>query len=366
MSTGLYIHVPFCVRKCPYCDFYSVSQHSDEVFRSYTDAVVRNINRYISDDSTVVFDTVYFGGGTPSLMPSYFYRDVLGAAVKNLSGNPEITMELNPKTADRRRLSEIRKYGVNRISAGIQSASDTELKYLGRIHNYAEAVKAVEDIRSAGFENISGDLMIGVKGQNETSLVSSVNSLADLELNHISSYMLKIEAGTEYSRNGIESEVPDEDKTADMYLLAVKTLAERGYSQYEISNFSKPGYESRHNLKYWKSEDYIGIGPSAHSCYRGKRYEVPRSLTDFISSELQNETVNEENPGDFFEKAMLRLRLSEGISRNEFPEEFPLVLKQAERFRNSPLLNLSSDRISFTAEGFLISNYLISELLSDF
>ncbi len=363
MKTGLYIHVPFCIRKCPYCDFYSVSSHSDDTYRKYTDAVLRNIRRYTSGYPGLKFDTVYFGGGTPSVMPAGFFSEILYENRGFITDDAEITMEMNPKTAAVSKLSAIRKSGVNRISVGIQSAVDSELTDLGRIHNFAEAAKAVSDARSSGFENISGDLMIGIKGQNADTLVQSVHSLAELELQHISGYLLKIEPGTEYFRNRVSGEVPDEDMSADLYLLAVKTLAERGYFQYEISNFSKPGYESRHNLRYWKSREYIGIGPSAHSYFDGKRFEVPRSLADFTAADIQSETINEENPGSFFEKAMLVLRLAGGLRKSDFPDEFRSVAERAGKFRNTGLINITEESISFTPEGFLVSNALISELL---
>ncbi|MBP0962360.1 MAG: radical SAM family heme chaperone HemW [Oscillospiraceae bacterium] len=366
MKAGLYIHVPFCIRKCLYCDFYSVPGSDETLKAEYKKAVIRNMERYLERYPDLIFDTVYFGGGTPSLMPADFFDDVLGSIKGRLDKEAEITMELNPKTADEEKLGEIRKSGMNRISVGIQSASDSELRDLGRVHGFSEAEEAVRAAKNAGFENISGDLMIGIKGQTEESLLHSVNALASLRLKHISSYMLKIEPGTEYYRNGISSDVPDEEKTAEFYLLAVKTLAEKGYSQYEISNFSLPGFESRHNLKYWNCEDYIGIGPSAHSCFDGKRYEVPRDLSSFITASHQNEEVNEDHPCGFFEKAMLALRLTSGLDLGRYPDEAPLVLKQAQKLKGTGLINCESGVISLTPEGFLVSNEIISRLLADF
>ncbi len=366
MKAGLYIHVPFCVRKCPYCDFYSVPASDSNLYRKYTDAVLRNIKRYTENNPSLKFDTVYFGGGTPSLMPAYFFSEVLETAEKFITDSPEITMELNPGTADRTKLRDICSSGVNRVSVGIQSSSDEELQYLGRIHSFDDVLRAVDDVRSAGIKNISGDLMIGIRGQTHASLAESVKQLAALELQHISSYMLKIEQGTEYSRSGISALVPDEDETADMYLLAVEKLREYGYEQYEISNFSKPGFESRHNLKYWNCEEYAGIGPSAHSYFGGVRFEVPRSLQDFTDSRYQTEVTNEENPGDFFEKAMLALRLTKGLDLSLYPAERERVLRRAARFSGTGLLSINDSVISLSPEGFLVSNQLISELLCDF
>lgn len=365
MSTGLYIHVPFCIRKCPYCDFYSVS-FRDELYDDYVAAVLRNIEGYISDYPDLMFDTVYFGGGTPSLMPAEFFDSVINAVKNNLSADHEITMELNPKTADPYKLKQIREAGVDRISVGIQSAIESELLDLGRIHTFEDASNAVCDARNAGFDNISADLMIGIKGQDADSLKFSINELAKLGVDHISSYMLKIEPGTEYFAKGIGNEVPDEDETADMYLFSVKELESRGYIQYEISNFSHPGYESRHNLKYWRCEEYIGIGPSSHSYFNNKRYEVPRDLTEFIRTSRQCEIINEDEPGDFFEKAMLALRLTEGLDLSKYHDEAPYVIKRAEKYIKAGLVKHKNNIIRFTPEGFVVSNFLISELLADF
>jgi len=365
MSVGLYIHVPFCIRKCPYCDFYSVTL-SDELVSVYTQAVIRNIRAYREQNSSLSFDTVYFGGGTPSLMPLSFFDGVLSELSGGLTDSPEITAELNPGTSDFDKLQSLRCVGINRLSVGIQSAVGTELSDLGRIHSFEEAKSAVSDAYRAGFENISADLMIGIKGQTKDSLISSVDALTALPLTHISSYMLKIEEGTEFFKKNIKKEVPDEDTAAELYLLSVSELEKKGYKQYEISNFSRPGFESRHNLRYWRCEEYIGIGPSAHSYYNGKRYSVPRDLSDFTASERQREDVTEEKPADFFEKAMLALRLSEGLDLKKYPREAPFVLKRAEKFKNTPLLEVNDRKINLTPEGFVVSNSLISELLIDF
>ena len=188
-KTGLYIHVPFCVRKCPYCDFYSVASSKEKLYEQYADAVIRNIKRYVRENPEIFFETVYFGGGTPSLLPVYLYE--------------KITIELNPGTSDEDKLRKLRSIGINRLSVGIQSAKDNELKYLGRIHDFTQAKNIINDAYSAGFENISADLMIGVREQTMESLMFSIDRLTELPLKHISAYMLKIEEGTEYFKNGM-------------------------------------------------------------------------------------------------------------------------------------------------------------------
>lgn len=365
-EVGLYIHVPFCVKKCPYCDFYSITNHDSDLFDKYTDAVVRNIKKYLSDNKSLVFDTVYFGGGTPSVMPVSFYEAVLKAISKSCNiESSEITIELNPKTADKNKLVSLRNAGINRLSVGIQSANDTELSALGRIHNFAEASEIILSASESGFDNISADLMISIKDQTIQTLEKSIDMVAELPVKHISAYILKIEKGTEYYKNRISDYLPDDDKTAEVYIAAVKRLSDKGFEQYEISNFSKDGFRSRHNLKYWHCQEYIGIGPSAHSFFRNKRYEVPRDVNKFISSENQDEIINEEHPGDFFEKAMLALRLTVGLDLRRYPEYAPDILKHAEKFRKASLLKIQDSVISLTPEGFLLSNSIISDLLSE-
>ena len=364
-NIGLYIHVPFCVCKCPYCDFYSVAANDSRKYTEYSDAVIRNILRYKKTYQDLIIDTVYFGGGTPSLLPACFFDKVISEISDILSDDPEITMELNPKTADAQKLRALRKTGVNRLSVGVQSADDKELEYLGRIHSFSKAEEIINSAYQSGFENISADLMIGIKGQTTDSLRNSVCRITDLPVKHISAYMLKIEEGTPYFESNISSEVPDEDMTARLYLLAAELLDKKGFMQYEISNFSVKGAHSRHNMKYWHCQEYIGIGPSAHSFFNNKRYEVPRDLGLFTESNVQTEIINEENPADFFEKAMLALRLSEGLDMSVYPQYFESVLRRAEKYIDTDLLTIKDHRICLTSHGFLLSNYIIADLFAD-
>ncbi len=362
-KTGLYIHVPFCAVKCPYCDFYSKG-FSRKNAVDYSEAVIRNIKYYINNDPALCFDTVYFGGGTPSLMPSEFFYRIMDTLSERISSDNEISVEVNPKTVNYDKLKEYISFGINRLSVGVQSAVDSELEGLGRRHTFSDAEKTFDIARKAGFENISADLMIGIKGQSKESLMYSCEKIAGLSPEHISAYMLIIEPGTEFYSNTISALVPDEDETADMYLSLVKKLDDLGYHQYEISNFSKEGYESRHNLKYWRCEEYIGIGPSAHSYFRDLRYEVPRDLSEFILSDVQREEINEKNPGSFFERGMLKLRLTEGFCLDEYPEQKDRIIRNSTKFIKAGLVQLSDNVINLTPEGFLVSNYLISEIFS--
>lgn len=353
MYRGLYIHVPFCIRKCPYCDFYSVTK--TDLTDDYTAAVVRNIKA-----RSISADTVYFGGGTPSLLTAKQIAAML-SAVSDIAPNAEITMECNPNSVEEKYLSEIFAAGVNRISFGVQSLSDKELSALGRLHDSETAVKAINAAYKAGFRNISADLMLATAYQTPETLSETIEKLVTLPLNHVSAYMLKIEEGTPYGKSDtIRTLIPDEDETADMYLEAVQKLEENGFAQYEISNFAHKGFESRHNLKYWRCEEYFGIGPSAHSYINGVRKACPPSVEDFIGSELQQEAVTENNGGENDEKIMLRLRLTqEGIPLSVLAQE---KLPNVELLKKHGLLKQSGERIMLTPNGCLVSNEIICRL----
>lgn len=352
MYRGLYIHVPFCVRKCPYCDFYSVTK--TELADDYTAAVVRNIKA-----QNVKADTVYFGGGTPSLLSAKQIYSMLSAA--EIAHGSEITMECNPNSVDEKYLADIFSAGVNRISFGVQSLSDKELSALGRLHNAETAVNAINSAYKAGFRNISADLMLATAYQTKETLAETIEKLVKLPICHVSAYMLKIEEETAYGKSEtIQNLIPNEDETSDMYLEAVQMLEENGFAQYEISNFAHKGCESRHNLKYWRCEEYYGIGPSAHSYVDGVRKACPPSIERFINSELQEEIVTEENGGADDEKIMLALRLTqEGIPLSALTQDKLPVAKQLEK---SGLLCRENERIMLTPNGCLVSNEIICRL----
>lgn len=367
---GLYIHIPFCVRKCPYCDFYSVA-YTEKLAEEYTAAVLRNIESYGERFGKIPVETVYFGGGTPSLFPPRLLGEIIRGAEKHfmLDSQAEISFEANPGTVDLVRLKELRAAGFNRISFGVQSMNDEELKALGRLHDSSEAEKAVRNAHEAGFENISADLMLGIIGQTEKTLKESVERLSALPLTHISAYILKIEQGTPYDRQEIYNRIADEDKVADLYLTAVHELEKHGFLQYEISNFAKKDFPCEHNLKYWRCEEYIGIGPAAHSYFNGKRYGVARSLEDFLAEKVQKEGITDENPGGFFEYAMLKFRLSEGLDLDECTKKFgvdkDMVLKKIIPMERAGFVKRRKTAISLTPEGCLVSNEIIVELFGE-
>lgn len=346
---GLYIHVPFCVSKCPYCDFYSLA-FSRQAAADYTKAVIRNFARY--DEP---FDTVYFGGGTPVLLHEHI-GEILRAV--NIAAGAEITAEANPCLCTDRALYDLRSAGVNRLSLGVQSLCDSELSALGRRHSAAQAKSAVLTAGAAGFDNISADLMLATPGQTADSLSRTITKLCELPITHVSAYLLKTEPNTPFGKN--PPKLPGEDETAELYLSAVKQLSAAGFAQYEISNFAKSGFESRHNLKYWRREEYLGIGPAAHSFYGGRRFAVPRDLAAFVAADEQPTELTDAAPDEFEERVMLGLRLSEGI-----PEELWKPLSGALRRIPEKYYSISGGRLSLTAEGFLLSNEIIALLLAE-
>ena len=361
-TLGIYIHVPFCGKKCSYCDFYSVC-YTQQQAELYVGAVLRNIRHYADTSRTV--DTVYFGGGTPSLLTCEQLAEIMSAISKSfaLSADAEVTLEANPSTLTPEKLRGLRSSGINRLSIGVQSMSDRELKILGRSHTADRAEKAVLDAANAGFTNISCDLMTALPEQTPDSLAASIERLSALPIQHISAYILKIEEGTPFDCRDVRSMLPDEDETAVLYLLMVRLLSERGFAQYEVSNFAKNGFESRHNCRYWKCLDYLGIGPAAHSCYNGKRFAVERDISGFISSPVQEVTVTDDAPCGFEEFAMLRLRLAEGLLLSDVEAHREEIIKKIPPLQKAGYVCFDGERVSLTPEGFLVSNSVIERLI---
>jgi oxygen-independent coproporphyrinogen-3 oxidase len=352
---GLYIHLPFCDgQKCGYCDFYSVP-YDPQAAEKYADAVLCNLLRY-----NEIYDTAYFGGGTPSLCVPQIERIMSAVRLKN---HAEVTAEANPDSVNAQNLAALRHSGVNRISFGVQSLSNDVLCALGRRHDASQAVAAIRLAHKAGFDDISADLMLCVPRQTKADILRDIDLLAELPVKHISAYLLKIEPGTPFSREDLL--LPDEDYTAECYLSAVSRLKEQGFLQYEISNFARDGKTCRHNLNYWRSGEYIGIGAGAHSHYGGKRFAAPRDIALFTAEKSQQTYITEENPRTFEEFAMLKLRLCEGLLFSEC-ERFGItrerMLHNANRIPKR-LLNINEQGIALTPEGFLISNAVISQLV---
>ena len=353
MPVGFYIHIPFCLRKCKYCDFFSV-EYDEERMNSYVGAVKRNLHRY----SACSADSVYFGGGTPSLLSAGMVCDILSEI--DLAEGCEVTAECNPSSAGKDKFRGYLDAGINRLSVGIQSLNDRELKASGRLHNSNEAINTIKSAYSAGFENISADIMLGMPYQTISSLKETLDRILSLPLTHISAYMLTVAEDTPLaSDNVLLAASADADTLADMYMLTCEKLEKAGFSHYEVSNFAAEGYECRHNLKYWRCEPYIGIGTAAHSCYNGKRFYVDNDIDSFINNSEQNEIVSDEAPCDEDERIMLALRLKSGIRAAELHD---VLMKKAGSFAEAGFLEIKDGILSLTDKGFLISNEIICQL----
>lgn len=369
---GLYIHIPFCRSKCPYCDFYScLSKNAD--IESYVGSVIDEIKtgrrtKEFTKNTDFCFDTIYFGGGTPSVIGTDNIGKIINCAKEcyNIADGAEITIECNPSTVDDDFFRKLSSYGVNRISLGMQSAVDNERKKLGRFADRNQVKCVIDTAKKYGIGNISLDVMLGIPDQTLDSLDDTIDFCIETGVPHISAYMLSIEEGTVFHKRIDTLNLPDEDTVCDMYTQLSQKLRNAGFFHYEISNFAKKHYESRHNTKYWNCEEYLGIGPSAHSFIDGKRFFFKRDTTSFINGET---AVFDTTGGDREEYIMLRLRLSDGIVfsdyKNRFGEDFPSeIIKKADRFINDGLVSITENNLSLTPDGFLISNYIISELIN--
>ena len=351
---GIYIHIPYCRSKCPYCDFFSLAK--TDTAAAYIAAVERELENFAREHNCIA-DTLYIGGGTPSVLAGEQIASLI-STVRRLYGDAleEVTVEGNPSDVSEEFLRTIRAAGANRLSLGMQSAVESERRALGRRAGRAQVAAAVEAARQAGFGNISLDLMLGIPAQSARSLSESIRFCADLGVEHISAYILKLEEGTYFYRNRDKLDLSDDDAAADLYLQAVEELTESGFAQYEISNFAKPGKESRHNLKYWRLEEYLGIGAAAHSFVGGKRFYYPRDIERFIAGTAP---VADGSGGDRGEQIMLGLRLKEGISKPLLSEKaiqkLPLLAEQG-------MITETEQTVALTPQGCLLSNTIINAL----
>lgn len=341
-KAGLYFHIPFCKNKCPYCDFYSKRFCSGDDLK-YTSLLITEMKKYNGS-----FDTIYFGGGTPSIIePSLIGRIIKSAKSSfEIDKNSEITIECNPMESLEERFLQYKSFGVNRISIGMQSAVDKERFALGRSAGKKEVEKAVKAAKNAGIENISLDLMLGIPNQTISSLDESFDFIDKMKVKHISAYMLKIEEGTRFYDMQDRLCLPDEDTVSNMYMKTISALKELGFNQYEISNFAADGFESRHNLKYWNLNDYLGIGASAHSFWKGKRFYYDEGLNIVLDG----------IGGTDEEKIMLGLRLNKGIKKE-------LVKKPFDNLVKLNLIEEKGERICLTPKGMLVSNSVILQLI---
>ncbi len=375
-EVSLYIHIPYCQRRCRYCDFTSFADRND-TFREYKHILLQELLQY-KDDSLLI-KTIFIGGGTPSAVERGMIGEVLDAVFKNFSvdENAEVTVECNPCSATMEKLCEFKAHGVNRISIGVQSFDNGLLGVLGRLHGAGTAVECVKNARAVGFENISVDLMLAIPGQTMDMLLESLKTAIDLGVNHISLYSLILEEGTALTKMVENGELAPIDDESDrrMYCSAVEYLCKAGYEQYEISNFARQGYESEHNIAYWVRNDYIGIGCSAHSCCGGVRYANTSDLDAYLSGRANGKLSpdrEELTKTDIAEETvMLGLRMNKGFEyaaiNSVIGDDFcVLCRKSIEKLRTAGLVNADSLGIRLTDRGRDLLDSVIVELISNF
>lgn len=363
---GLYIHIPFCVKKCSYCDFVSVSGCEDK-FNLYIDAVLKEAEEYKGEG----INTVFIGGGTPTILPPMLIERLLKGinSVFYISPDAEITCESNPGTITDDKLSALINGGVNRMSVGVQSFNDDELKAVGRIHDAEIAYDTVCRLNSKGMKNINIDLMTALPSQTPESLAKTLKKAAELPITHISAYSLIIEDGTpleaEYSKGNII--LPDDDTDREMYRYTVEYLNSKGFNRYEISNFAKNGFECQHNIKYWDCEEYIGLGAAAHSYIGNRRFSNSSDISEYMNENKRNEeilTLNDE----ISEFMMLGLRKSSGVSEAEFKRKFKTEMtdvfnKEFVKFTELGLMENKNGFYRLTDRGIDVSNSVMCEFI---
>ena len=372
---GIYVHVPFCRSKCQYCDFYSMACKDDKSIETYLRAVCAHIKESGALTPGYKVDTIYFGGGTPSYLGADALATILTTIRRSfdVDANAEITLEANPDSVSDQLLRRVKAEGFNRISLGVQNDDNDMLKKLGRPHDYAQVIGAVQRIRKAGFKNLSLDLMYGLPGQTLNQWKDTLERVITLNPDHISCYALKVEEGTPFYALKDALNIADDDVQAEMYLAGVEILREHGFRQYEISNFARKGLYSRHNMKYWTGGEYLGFGPSASSDFGGRRFTIIRNLPGYVEGiknggsvlEEVDEVPLRERAGEYL---MLRLRTITGINGHEYERKFLLPFDEIEQAleRSRQLgyaVRSEEGRWRLTPKGYLISNDIITDLL---
>ncbi|MBQ3483143.1 MAG: radical SAM family heme chaperone HemW [Clostridia bacterium] len=374
-TLGLYLHIPFCVQKCRYCDFYSAPA-DDAARAAYVAALAAHLRAAAPAARDRVIDTVYFGGGTPTLLTGAQFATVMDTvrAHYDLAPDAEITAECNPVTNAEHPAEGLLAAGINRLSIGLQSANENELRLLGRLHDYRAFARTFAAARRAGFSNISVDLMLGIPDQTRESLSHTLDAVLALAPEHISAYGLRIEEHTPFFAMRDRLVLPDEDTEELLFDDLVQRLGGAGYAHYEISNFARAGYASRHNLRYWQGREYLGFGPGAHSYFHGTRFETPKSTADYISAANGGDfpaTVADPHPITGREAAaeyvMLRMRLFEGLDSADFAHRFGTSFESTygplDRLLAGGFLTKHGTRFAFTERGMRVSNAILSDWL---
>jgi len=367
----IYIHIPFCVKKCDYCDFLSGPSGPEEQ-SDYVQALLREIDA-VKEGKGRSVSSIFIGGGTPSVLDAGFIGEILNR-IRNkfqIQNDAEITIEANPGTADYGKLQAYRDYGINRLSIGLQSPDDRELKILGRIHNYEQFLETYKKARKAGFDNINVDLMSAIPDQTYKGWEKNLRTVAELESEHISAYSLIIEEGTPFAARQLN--LPDEDTEYNMYEATARILKEYGYKQYEISNYAKRGMACRHNVGYWTRQDYLGFGLGASSLYGKERFSNTADRKKYLENSFSPELIREREPilsreDEMAEFMFLGLRMTEGVARTDFEQIFGCCIEQIygdvlKKYESMGLLQEKNGRIFLSRAGIHVSNSVMADFL---
>ena len=367
----IYIHIPFCIRKCDYCDFLSGPSGPKEQ-ADYVQALLREIQAVEEGEGRSV-SSIFIGGGTPSVLDERLLGDIL-KEIRNrfkIEECAEITIEVNPGTANIGKLQAYREMGINRLSIGLQSPQDRELKILGRIHNYEQFLETYQEARTVGFDNINIDLMSAIPDQTYEGWVKNLRTVAELEPEHISAYSLIVEEGTLFAARKLN--LPDEDTEYNMYETTAQILKEYGFEQYEISNYARKGRKCRHNVGYWTRQDYLGFGLGASSLYGKERFANTADMKKYLENSKNPEKIREKEPSltredEMAEFMFLGLRMTKGISKADFQRCFGCTIESVygevlEKYESMELLLEKDGRIFLSREGIHVSNSIMAEFL---
>ena len=395
-NLGIYVHIPFCVSKCSYCDFLSFDNCSYAVQLQYIDALIQEIKLYKAFADRYVVKTIFFGGGTPALLDEVFIGNILKAirSVFNVDRFPEITIEANPGTVKYTNLLAYQSHGINRLSIGLQSTDDDCLMMLGRIHNMDQFVATYNSARRAGFKNINVDIMSGIPGQTEHTYVETLMKVIEFGPEHISAYSLQVEEGTPLAENEpVLSMLPDEEADRRMYAMTKKVLGANGYQRYEFSNYAKPGYECKHNITYWTGGEYVGLGLGAASFFKGERFSNIRDINRYleIMQEAQSDIASSTDKISVYDEVthqlrenietmyidsrieefmFLGLRMTKGVSRSEFLNRFNKDIYEVygpviNKYVTEGFMVEEGDSIRLNDRGIDVSNIILSDFILD-
>lgn len=367
----IYIHIPFCVKKCDYCDFLSGPSGPKEQ-EAYVQALLREIDA-VTEGKERSVSSIFIGGGTPSVLDEKYIGEILNKIKEKfwMQENAEITIEVNPGTADNRKFRAYKEYGINRLSIGLQSPDDRELKILGRIHNYTQFLETYKEARAEGFDNINIDLMSAIPDQTYEGWQKNLRTVAELKPEHISAYSLIIEEGTPFAARKLN--LPDEDTEYNMYEVTAQILKEYGYEQYEISNYAKKGRACRHNVGYWIRQDYLGFGLGASSLYGKERFSNTTERKKYLESSSSPELIREKEPiltreDEMAEFMFLGLRMTSGIAKTDFEQIFGCRIERIygevlKKYESLGLLVEKDGRVFLSREGIHVSNSVMAEFL---